>query len=307
MGAPKQKWTQEEESALKAGVVKHGAGKWRTILKDPEFSSVLYLRSNVDLKDKWRNMSVMVNGWGSRDKARVALRRVQQVPKQDEYATSSASVAVQSDEETGEAMLLEGSADMQQTHQSSGPKRSIGRLDNLIMEAITDLKEPGGSNKTTIATYIEEQYWAPPDFKRLLSAKLKFLTANGKLIKVKRKYRIAPTPAFLDKRRTSSSLLFEGRLRDSPNFDKDETFALMKSQIDLELAQMRTMSKKEAAAAAARAVADAEAAIAEAEEAAREAEQAEADAEAAQAFAELAMKTWKARNAQKMNMQMIRP
>lgn len=50
MGAPKQKWTSEEESALKAGVVKHGAGKWRTILKDPEFSSVLYLRSNVDLK-----------------------------------------------------------------------------------------------------------------------------------------------------------------------------------------------------------------------------------------------------------------
>lgn len=50
MGAPKQKWTQEEEAALKAGVVKHGAGKWRTILKDPEFSGVLYLRSNVDLK-----------------------------------------------------------------------------------------------------------------------------------------------------------------------------------------------------------------------------------------------------------------
>lgn len=50
MGAPKQKWTQEEEAALKAGVIKHGAGKWRTILKDPEFSGVLYLRSNVDLK-----------------------------------------------------------------------------------------------------------------------------------------------------------------------------------------------------------------------------------------------------------------
>ncbi|KAI0504138.1 hypothetical protein KFK09_015086 [Dendrobium nobile] len=37
MGAPKQKWTSDEESALKAGVVKHGVGKWRTILKDPEF------------------------------------------------------------------------------------------------------------------------------------------------------------------------------------------------------------------------------------------------------------------------------
>lgn len=50
MGAPKQKWTAEEEAALKAGVVKHGAGKWRTILTDPEFSSILHLRSNVDLK-----------------------------------------------------------------------------------------------------------------------------------------------------------------------------------------------------------------------------------------------------------------
>lgn len=50
MGAPKQKWTPEEEAALKAGVIKHGPGKWRTILKDPQFSGVLYLRSNVDLK-----------------------------------------------------------------------------------------------------------------------------------------------------------------------------------------------------------------------------------------------------------------
>lgn len=50
MGAPKQKWTAEEEAALKAGVLKHGAGKWRTILKDPEYNGVLYLRSNVDLK-----------------------------------------------------------------------------------------------------------------------------------------------------------------------------------------------------------------------------------------------------------------
>ena len=50
MGAPKQKWTAEEEAALKAGVRKHGAGKWRTILTDPEFSGILHLRSNVDLK-----------------------------------------------------------------------------------------------------------------------------------------------------------------------------------------------------------------------------------------------------------------
>jgi hypothetical protein len=50
MGAPKQKWTAEEEAALKAGVVKYGAGKWRTILTDPDFSTILRMRSNVDLK-----------------------------------------------------------------------------------------------------------------------------------------------------------------------------------------------------------------------------------------------------------------
>ena len=92
----------------------------------------------------------------------------------------------------------------------------------------------------------------------------------------------------------------EGRQRDFPNFDKDLPVLLTKEQVDLELAQMRKMTAKEAAAAASRAVQEAEIAIAEAEEAKREAEEAEADAEAAQAFAEAAMKTLKARNAQKM-------
>lgn len=32
--------------------------------------------------------------------------------------------------------------------------------------------------------YGQDQYWPPPDFKRLLSAKLKALTSSGKLIKV---------------------------------------------------------------------------------------------------------------------------
>ncbi|XP_042981447.1 telomere repeat-binding factor 1 isoform X3 [Carya illinoinensis] len=296
MGAPKQKWTQEEEAALKAGVIKHGAGKWRTILKDPEFSGVLYLRSNVDLKDKWRNMSVMANGWGSRDKARLAVKRVPQVPKQDENSIALTTV-VHSDEDIVDAKPLVDSND---TLKVPVPKRSIVRLDNLIFEAIVNLKEPSGSNKTTIATYIEEQYWAPTDFKRLLSAKLKYLTANGKLIKVKRKYRIAPSPAFPDRRRNPSMLLLDGRQRVFPKVEKDDTHMLTKSQIDLELEKMRNMTPQEAAAAAAQAVAEAEAAIAEAEEAAREAEAAEADAEVAQAFAAAAVKTLKGRSNPKM-------
>ena len=50
MGNPKQKWTSEEEEALRAGVKKHGTGKWKNIQRDPEFSHLLFSRSNIDLK-----------------------------------------------------------------------------------------------------------------------------------------------------------------------------------------------------------------------------------------------------------------
>lgn len=82
--------------------------------------------------------------------------------------------------------------------------------------------------------------------------------------------------------------------------EKDDFKPLLKSQIDAELARMRTMTAEEAAAAAAQAVAEAEAAMAEAEEAAKEAEAAEADAQEAQAFAEAAMRTLKNRNASRL-------
>ena len=95
-------------------------------------------------------------------------------------------------------------------------------------------------------------------------------------------------------------LLSDGRQRVPAKFDKDEANVLTKSQIDIELAKMKSMTAQEAAIVAARAVAEAEAAMAEAEEAAREAEAAEADAEAAQAFADAAMKTLKGRNTPKM-------
>ncbi|KAJ4958340.1 hypothetical protein NE237_025451 [Protea cynaroides] len=293
MGAPKQKWTAEEEAALKAGVVKHGAGKWRTILKDAEFSSVLSLRSNVDLKDKWRNMNVTANGYGSRHRGRLAIRRNQSVPKYVDNPKALSTV-VQSDEEIVDAKPL---AVSDETLQIASPKRSIPRLENIIMEAITNLKEPGGSNKIDIATYIENQYWPRPNFKRELSAKLKNLTASGKLIKVRRKYRIAPCST--SEGRSSGLLLREGRPRYTSRIDKDDIKILTKSQIDAELAKIRNMTAQEAAAFAAQAVAEAEAAMAEAEEAAKEAEAAEADAEAAQVFAEAAMLTLKDRKSSK--------
>ncbi|KAJ4848175.1 Telomere repeat-binding factor 1 [Turnera subulata] len=217
MGAPKQKWTAEEEAALKAGVIKHGAGKWRTILKDPEFSGVLYLRSNVDLKDKWRNMSVMANGWGSREKPKVSVKRVHHVPRHEDNSLAVTAVP-QSDEEMVDVKPL---AFTSIPAPVTVPKRSNPRLDNLIMEAIRTLKEPGGSDKTTIAAYIEEQYVSPEDFRRFLSVRLKYLTANGRLIKVKRRYRIAPTSTFSQRRKLSTPL-FEGRPGMSSKVARDD-------------------------------------------------------------------------------------
>ncbi|XP_052110690.1 LOW QUALITY PROTEIN: telomere repeat-binding factor 4 [Arachis duranensis] len=71
MGNQKQKWTQDEEDALIAGVEKHGPGKWKNILKDPQFAPFLTSRSNIDLKDKWRNLSVSNGTQGSKEKSRV--------------------------------------------------------------------------------------------------------------------------------------------------------------------------------------------------------------------------------------------
>ncbi|KAL4189817.1 hypothetical protein AMTRI_Chr08g167300 [Amborella trichopoda] len=296
MGAPKQKWTSEEEAALRAGVDKYGPGKWRTILKDPVFSVILALRSNVDLKDKWRNMSVTANGWGSREKARLALKKSQHFSKHDDNPLALSTVVNGIDDEIVDAKPLA----MSNGHlQITGPKRTISRLDNLVMDAIANLKEPGGSNKSAIAVYIEDQYWAPPNFKRLLSAKLKTLTASGKLVKIKRKYLIPPNRMLVEER-NSGVLLLEGKPRDSPRSERSDVRLLTRSQIDAELAKMRNMSAQEAARVAAQAVAEAEVAMAEAEEAAREAEAAEADAEAAQAFAEAAMMTLKSRNSSKL-------
>uniref|UniRef100_A0A0A9F804 MYB transcription factor n=1 Tax=Arundo donax TaxID=35708 RepID=A0A0A9F804_ARUDO len=289
MGAPKQRWTPEEEAALKAGVAKHGPGKWRTILRDPEFSALLRLRSNVDLKDKWRNLSVTAGGYGSREKARMALKKGRRVPKiTAEPMDIDANDMDNVDNAVIDAQPLAVAVEPLQLE--SSPEKSVARLDDLILEAIKKLKEPSGSNKTAIAAYIEEQYWPPADFQRLLSTKLKALVVSGKLMKVNQKYRITPSSPLLGGKSTKSY---------SAEDMKGESNArqLTKPQVDAELEKMKGMTKEEAAEFAAKAVAEAEVAIAEAEEAARVAEAAETDAEAAKAFLDAVTSTMKNRNA----------
>jgi len=293
MGAPKQRWTPEEEAALKAGVAKHGPGKWRTILRDPDFSTLLRLRSNVDLKDKWRNLSVTAGGYGSREKARMALKKGKRVvPKltaepMDVDANGLGNVHDAVIDAEPLAMSVEPLA------LEESPEKSVARLDDLILEAIKKLKEPSGSNKAAIAAYIEEQYWPPADFQRLLSTKLKALVNAGKLMKVNQKYRIAPSSPSLG---GISTKVYSAEEMNGENNAKQ----LTKPQVDADLEKMKGMTKEEAAAFAAKAVAEAEVAIAEAEEAARIAELAENDAETAKAFLEAVTLSMRDRNAASM-------
>ncbi|EOA24466.1 hypothetical protein CARUB_v10017722mg [Capsella rubella] len=296
MGAPKQKWTPEEETALKAGVLKHGTGKWRTILSDPEYSSILKSRSNVDLKDKWRNISVTAL-WGSRKKAKLALKRTPSSgPRQDDNATAITIVSLANGHNgDGGGQLIDApsppAGSCEPPRALKGPFTSV---DKIILEAITNLKRPFGPDGKSILRYIEENFKMQQDMKRLVTSRLKYLTNVGTLVKIKHKYRISPN--YMDEvaRQRSPQLFVEGNKENTPKPQENGVKNLTYSQVDGEVI-IKGMTEKEAAAAAARAVAEAEFAIVEAEEAAREADEAEAEAEAAHIFAKAAMKALKYR------------
>ncbi|ONK65184.1 uncharacterized protein A4U43_C07F34550 [Asparagus officinalis] len=279
MGAPKQKWTAEEESALKAGIAKHGTGKWCTILKDTEFSHILYSRSNVDLKDKWRNISIP-SGRGPQRAPMAVKGSTRQILKNTNRQMALENV----DDYPDETIDVKPLAVSAGSPQINTPKKSEAKLETLILEAIINLKEPTGSNKTTITMYIENQYVPPPDFKQAMSGELQRLTETGKLIKAKHNYKVALRSDFPGGR--SSKVLHEGRQREPSREDKAGIKHIKKFPIDTNLEWMELMTAQEAAAAASQAIAKAEIATAEAEEAVRRAESAEADYEESQAFAD---------------------
>ncbi|KAF7030160.1 hypothetical protein CFC21_041762 [Triticum aestivum] len=185
MGAPKQKWTSEEEEALRRGVLKHGAGKWRTIQKDPEFSPVLSSRSNIDLKDKWRNLSFSASGLGSRDKQRVPR------PKAPSSSPSPSPqlLLLPATNNVAEASPPEDCEKSPQDDKTPSPKFS------MILEALGELKEPNGSEVTTICNFIEQRHEVQPNFRRLLCAKLRRLIGVNKVEKIDKSYKLTDSYA----------------------------------------------------------------------------------------------------------------
>lgn len=142
MGVPKTKWTEEEEASLRQGVDRYGPGKWRLIQKDPELGPFLGQRSNVDLKDKWRNL------------------HPEQVPANGDKKSAAKA------------------------------KEYLVKFDDMVFEAITILKEKGGSSITSILKFCEDHYVGQVPSKKQAAAKLKHLVHAEKIIKVKQQYRI---------------------------------------------------------------------------------------------------------------------
>ncbi|CAN8292842.1 unnamed protein product [Cochlearia groenlandica] len=190
MGNQKLKWTEEEEEALLAGVRKHGPSKWQSILRDPEFTVVLRNRTNVDLKDKWRNLSVPFSIQGSKDKVRTPKIKAAAF----QLAADAAAITITQPPSNKSSLVAlphsSGPSDMiinDNTNSEVEPK-NVPRYDGMIFEALSSLGDPNGSDVSAILGFIEQRYEVP--LKRTISSRLIRLAAQGKLLKEQNSYKM---------------------------------------------------------------------------------------------------------------------
>lgn len=183
MGNQKLKWTEEEEEALLAGVRKHGPGKWKNILRDPEFAGQLSNRSNIDLKDKWRNLSVAPDIQGSKDKVRTpkikaAAFQLAAVAAASTPSPSSNHSPVPPLPRSGSDLSIDDSCNFMVD------AKNAPRYDGMIFEALSSLTDANGSDVTAIYNFIVQKgHEVPPNFKRILGSRLRRLASQGKLEK----------------------------------------------------------------------------------------------------------------------------
>ncbi|XP_021817252.1 telomere repeat-binding factor 4-like [Prunus avium] len=216
MGNQKQKWTAEEEEGLLAGVAKHGPGKWKNILKDPEFARVLIHRSNIDLKDKWRNLSVSTSGHGSKDRPRgtkvkncAAAHHLVQNSAPTASVRPNASPASAPPNSSPASARPNASpasvcpnaspdAMMDDAVNSAPELKSASQYDPMIFQALSTMKDMNGSDLGAILNFIEQRHEVPvpPNFRRLLGPRLRRLVSQGKLEKVQNGYKLKKDATF---------------------------------------------------------------------------------------------------------------
>ncbi|XP_047152043.1 telomere repeat-binding factor 4-like isoform X2 [Vigna umbellata] len=183
MGNQKQKWTQDEEDALIAGVEKHGPGKWKNILKDPQFAPFLTSRSNIDLKDKWRNLSVSNGSQGSKDKPRVP--KLKALPPPPSSTTSTTTTATPQNAASA-PQNVPSDVTVPDSSLNDQDVKNPPRYNAMVFEALSALKDNNGSDLSAIVSFIE----VPQNFRRALSTRLRRLVSQGKLEKVQNCYKI---------------------------------------------------------------------------------------------------------------------
>ncbi|CAH8359274.1 unnamed protein product [Eruca vesicaria subsp. sativa] len=182
MGNQKLKWTVDEEDALRAGIEKHGPGKWKNILRDPDFAHRLNNRSNIDLKDKWRNLCVAPGTQCLKDKARTTTKFKEEGVT---LASLAATPLPNSSASSSPATSLPRSASSEFGVDNFGvDNKNAPRYDAMIFEAISELADANGSDVGSIFSFIESRHEVPPTFRRVLSSRLRRLAAQGKLSKV---------------------------------------------------------------------------------------------------------------------------
>ncbi|KAG7649591.1 Winged helix DNA-binding domain superfamily [Arabidopsis thaliana x Arabidopsis arenosa] len=152
--------------ALLAGLAKHGSGKWTSILDDPEFAAQLLDRTNINLKDKWRN-----------------------IKKSRTQSLESTSIFTSPSETSRSVVSYEASPS------SSSDMSNDARYDAMVFEAVSTINDENGSNLKEILRFIEGQHEVPQNFKKLLSYSLGILVSQDKLKKVRNRYKISVTKA----------------------------------------------------------------------------------------------------------------
>ncbi|KAK9748138.1 hypothetical protein RND81_02G038400 [Saponaria officinalis] len=190
MGNPKQKWTAEEEQALRDGVDKYGAGKWKCIHSDPAFSNVLHSRSNIDLKDKWRNLSAANQGTGTRSRP--------PKPKltQDASPASAPSTNIRAPAVIPVAPKPATNHVKEEPVKETPDAKIVSRSSNdtvgLIFEALSASTEQNGLDIGSIVSYIEQRITdeLPQNFRKQLGARLRRLVQQERLEKVENCYRL---------------------------------------------------------------------------------------------------------------------
>ncbi|KAL1224099.1 Telomere repeat-binding factor 4 [Cardamine amara subsp. amara] len=193
MGNQKLKWTAEEEEALLAGVRKHGPGKWKNILRDPEFADQLASRSNIDLKDKWRNLSVAPGIQGSKDKIRTPRIKAAAFHLAAVAAAATITPTTSGNSSPVATLHRSGSSDMSidDSYSIVVDAKNAPRYDGMIFEALSALADANGTDVSAIFNFIEQQkHEVPPNFRRFLSSRLRRLAAQGKLEKTQNFYKM---------------------------------------------------------------------------------------------------------------------